>query len=112
MIDKNRLLDELEEYLNEQENLDKFGLIAEVITIVQDQPELPEKEEELDPVYDDGWISAEREPIKDGYYLVTKKRRSGKACVLIGCYDKVVQWGTDGIIAWQPLPRPYWEEEK
>lgn len=112
MIDKNKLLDQLEEYLNEQENLDKYGLIAEVITIVNEQPELPEREDEPDPAYMDDWIPAKREPIMHGRYLVTKKRKSGKPYVLIGQYDMAVQWGTDGVIAWQPLPNPYREDEE
>lgn len=112
MIDKNKLLDQLEEYTNEQPDFYKFGMAAEVMTIVDDQPDLPEREYEPDPVYMDDWIPVEREPIKDGYYLVTKKRRSGKPYVLIGQYNKAVQWGTDGIIAWQPLPNPYREDEE
>lgn len=109
MIDKNKLLDRLEEYTNEQPDFYKFGMAAEIMTIVDEQPDLPEREYEPDPVYMDDWIPAEREPIRDGYYLVTKK--SGKPYVLIGQYNKAVQWGTDGIIAWQPLPNPYKGDE-
>lgn len=58
-----------------------------------------------------GWIiCSEKQPNKDGYYLVT----TSDGEIDVREYDYSKGWGWDGferIIAWQPLPEPFRTEK-
>lgn len=63
--------------------------------------------------YNAGWIPVtERMPEKSGFYIVTKKQRSGEIQVAIGAYQQPFNtWSGNGnfkdVIAWMPLAEPY-----
>ena len=61
------------------------------------------------------WIPcSERLPGAAGFYLVTKKQRSGEIQVALGCYQPLFKsWSGNGnfkeVLAWMPLPERYTE---
>lgn len=60
----------------------------------------------------DGWIPvSERLPSEDGYYLVTWKDDDGR-CTLCDYYSKWLGLFEQEVVAWQPLPTPYREENE
>ena len=68
-------------------------------------------------LYDEGlrnlpeWISCnERMPEEAGSYLVTTRTISGIRYVRPGLLYSNGKFGSDSVIAWQLLPKPYEEE--
>lgn len=62
----------------------------------------------------DRWIPVtERLPEKEGRYLITEKTDGAKVQEGFFCRtrDGDPYWGYLHVIAWQPLPEPYTEEE-
>lgn len=63
------------------------------------------------------WIPcSERLPDKAGFYVVTKRQRSGEIQVALGSYRLLFnEWSGNGnfkdVLAWLPLPEPYKEGE-
>ena len=59
------------------------------------------------------WIPcSERLPDKAGFYVVTKRQRSGEIQVALGSYRPLFnEWSGNGnfkdVLAWLPLPEPY-----
>ena len=75
---------------------------------------------ELAEEYNNGWISVkDKLPTETGKYLVTVKKLTGywilKNNVFVCDYqfdDFIFQgWEDNKVIAWQPLPQPYKENE-
>lgn len=63
--------------------------------------------------YNNGWIlCSERLPEKAGFYVVTKRQKSGEIQVALGSYRPLFnEWSGNGnfkeVLAWIPLPEPY-----
>lgn len=61
------------------------------------------------------WIPcSERLPEKAGFYVVTKRQKSGEIQVALGSYRPMFkEWSGNGnfkdVVAWMPLPEPYKE---
>lgn len=64
------------------------------------------------------WIPcSERLPEEAGFYIVTKRQKSGEIQVALGSYRPLFnEWSGNGnfkdVLAWMPLPEPYREDDK
>lgn len=63
--------------------------------------------------YNNGWIPcSDGLPEKAGFYVVTKRQKSGEIQVALGSYRPLFnEWSGNGnfkeVLAWIPLPEPY-----
>ena len=104
MINEKRLIEELTGLATSNETmgyLTAFDVVQDCIGIVEKQPKVGE------------WIPcSERLPDKAGFYVVTKRQRSGEIQVALGSYRPLFnEWSGNGnfkdVLAWLPLPEPY-----
>lgn len=64
------------------------------------------------------WIPcSERLPEEAGFYIVTKRQKSGEIQVALGSYRPLFnEWSGNGnfkdVLAWMPLPEPYREDDE
>ena len=61
--------------------------------------------------------SSERLPEEAGFYIVTKRQKSGEIQVALGSYRPLFnEWSGNGnfkdVLAWMPLPEPYREDDE
>ena len=112
LIDADALLNELGDIWNIPKDWD--GDIDETcetaFDVIENAPTVEAK-----PV---GWIPcSEKLPEEAGFYIVTKRQKSGEIQVALGSYRPLFnEWSGNGnfkdVLAWMPLPEPYREDDE
>lgn len=109
MIDEKKLIEVFKKLRGSDTLANMF--ISDVIKLINKQPKVLDSTQNVD-----GWIScSERLPERAGFYVVTKRQKSGEIQVALGSYRPLFnEWSGNGnfkdVLAWQPLPEPYKEE--
>lgn len=96
---------------------DRLKAIEDILGEEYDLDQLREVKSKINEPQDDGWISVENPPKKEGQYEVVQTRLNGtKTRVTIALYDPryydVDGWEHTGVTHWRPLPEQPKEEQK
>lgn len=110
MIDEKKLIEEFEKWHDSIENSMSGDFVRSILKVVigkiKGQPKVGE------------WIPcSEKLPEEAGFYIVTKRQKSGEIQVALGSYRPLFnEWSGNGnfkdVLAWMPLPEPYREDDE